>query len=1278
MKRGILLILLFSILLASSVFALNACCEQTNDGDWCVYTDETECADGYLSTYAACEQTSYCDMGCCYTSDDGRCYKNTPQAACEAEEGTTWSSSADCEIEQCSLGCCVLADQAFYVTEVRCKKEASEFESVSMSFDETIDSEKACLESVKNQDWGCCVGGDTCGYTTREECGASSEVQVNFTEEGFHEGMLCSNDLLSCDCAKQQSTGCYEGNVYWYDSCGNRENIYSSDERASYNDGYELSEAESCVWTSGADSSSCGNCDYALGGTCGYDDSGVMDVGDYTCVDLNCDEVFENDYSPLSGDEKFNGESWCIYESPVGEGRDYVGSRHFRHVCINGEEITEPCADFRDELCISGILGEEVFTNMEALGLGQGDYVEAACRENRNEDCSSCNDFENFPSTYRQYDCCSDEDVRDCYWIPEYEGVYPNEEQEANGTCGAQVPGGLKFWSDSGSGTDTSDSAICNAASTECVVTYTIGGWNRLWETMTKEQKKEHYKMTSEEPAGCTTRDWLVDQNTYCKTLGDCGAYYNIAGEAGYDGFDSTMFDEDFFFEFDKLDDTDLGDWDFLNSYESNVYSKFGFGSPEFFKNPAFYIGAASIVGGGIAGAAGCEGEAEMQDQLSAANKAIENYKAAEKARKEAEEAAAKAKEDSPAEPVPAPEVPMRLGAIDGPGDVVADDKTISTVTSAGGLAAGPDLSAGKGFTCFLSGGLGGVFSGISGLSRMKDSQDFSSALGSASQVFMASGGGGGGALGGVLGQYGGAYQGAVSKAKTGHGMSIAFNAVTLAMAAKLVVQYAAKNETTITYNVDCNLWQPPSGGDNCELCNSEDLPCSEYRCRSLGAACEIVNEGTDNVTCVSTHVNDVNSPIIEPNYAVLLDGYEIDTSLEGVEGNKGFEIVGLVPAFTPVTLGVNTDEPSQCKYASEPGIEYDDMNTHFGSNVYVYNHSIMFSLGDEVTEEEVLALTEGVYTIYVKCSDSRGNANEDDYYIRFQVDTTPDLTPPEVVFTSLEDGSYIPYGVNETTFAIYVNEPSSCRWNENDTGYEFMNYEMDCSMSGFEQSSFYYGTYPCSTTLTGLSEDSINYYYFRCEDTSGNFNEDSYKLTLKATEDPLLITEVAPEGTLYDNDVTLEVETEDGSNGDVATCAYSPTDVDFGSMVVFANSNSSMHLQELTLIEGSYDYYFGCMDQAGNLAYNSTSFSIEVDNEAPQILTLYIDNVYSVLYLLMDEESTCEYAGVEFTYGEGSSMTGTNSTEHEASLDRFLYYIKCVDRYENYGDYVIDTTFWM
>jgi len=1227
------------LILISAVSAIDSCCELTNDGDWCVYTDSENCDSRYKSTSTSCEQTSYCAVGTCYSSDTGSCYENTPRSTCEAEEGTTWTDVDADELAQCQKGCCTIADQAFFVTEVKCKSVGSQYEDAGVDFDSSIETEYACLESVKNKNLGCCVTDEEYTFVTREECSASEgEVGTNFTTTGFHEDMLCSNDLLSSDCAKQHHTGCYEGKVYWYDSCGNRENIYSSDERGSYNDGYILDEIDSCE-ADGPLDTDCGNCDYADGMICGTDTGKVMSVGDYTCVDLNCYDTYENDASPLSGYDKLNGESWCVFDSRPGEGLDTVGSRHYRHICINGQEVVESCADFREEICISGVLNEEVLGTMEALGLsGDKDYVEASCRDNRPETCVDCNSDE--LSWTQKTDCCLDEDLRDChYLLPQLTNIEEGD-SVSNGTCVPQVPPGLQFWSEDGTEGDASTSEVCNAASSECKVTYRIGGWKKV---LGGKTKPDNWELIEEGPDGCASKEWLINQNTLCRTLGDCGAYFNFAGEAGMDGLATTLYDEEFFFEVEELEVSDLGDTEYLMNVNELDEGKFwGFNSPQLLKNPATYVAAASFLVGGIAGVSAC-------DNAEKANEAVDE---AEKEYKSVTSEDNKDDSDDGADGVDkAPEVIYYAGGGDSQRTVAQGQKALDTF---------------KGISEFSDGAKCFVGSAIPILGLFKKNEvDYSE---KAQSKFRETG------TDDIL-EYASLASKYAGKAKTAGTVSKVANVVTIVAVAYIAVEYGLDNETTITYNVDCNLWQAPNGGDNCELCNSGDTPCSEYKCRSLGASCDLVNVGTTNETCVSQFVNDVNSPVISEQEDLFGDEYTLRVSED--ESNKGFEINEKIPAFTNVQLGLTTDEPAQCKYSSDPSMEFDSMNSYFGSELYLYNHSLIFSLGDEVTDEEIMALTEGIYTLYVRCSDANGNANERDYFIRFTVDDTPDLTPPEIIFSSLESGSYIPYDVEETTFSIFTNEPASCMWNNNDTSYEFMNGEMDCASSGFEQSSEYYGTYECSTTLTGVGENEINRFYFRCADQSGNINDDSYEFTTKQTEDPLEIVEVGPEGTVG-QEITLEVETNDGAENGEATCKFYSEDVSYDSMIEFVDTNGSDHSQSLELIEGEYEYYFGCRDIAGNLAYNSTSFTVEVDNKGPVIEVIYIDTAYSVLYIEMDEDSTCEYASEVFTYGEGSLMTGEEKTGHEASLESLYFYIICEDLIGNQGTYEVDLTAWV
>jgi hypothetical protein len=304
--------------------------------------------------------------------------------------------------------------------------------------------------------------------------------------------------------------------VYFRDSCGNPANIYDASKTYDKQPSYwqkRVDKSESCGFNApngNAGSKSCGNCEYFLGSICS---EGEATYGDYVCKDINC-------YNTQNGNDYENGESWCVYQSEVGNGVDPVGSRHFRHVCSNGEEIVEPCADFRREICIQNDIATEL-----------GDFTEAACRVNRWVDCIDQDEEE----------ACLNTDKRDCFWkegvsfITDVSGettapatTTPFGETQTSAAshsvqgvktgghaCLSTVPVGGTFW-------QASDlNGLCSIANTECTVTFEkriIGG---------KKCKSN---------CECLTEDWVAKMNSVCTALGDCGAYVNLAGKYTDDG----------------------------------------------------------------------------------------------------------------------------------------------------------------------------------------------------------------------------------------------------------------------------------------------------------------------------------------------------------------------------------------------------------------------------------------------------------------------------------------------------------------------------------------------------------------------------------------------------------------------------------------------------------------------------------------------------------------------------------------------------------------------
>ncbi len=519
----ITLIFINFILAEQSWPAFNVCCEKTKNGAWCQNTPEKNCdtsADSitgvpFRKTPTSCDATSFCKMGCCIDSEEGLCMENTPQKVCQISTGT-WADDAKCNVPQCKLGCCILGDQASFVTLTRCKR-LSNIYGLKTDFRNNVISETNCISLAYTQEKGACVyefeNQKTCRFTTRGECsGSKKSSSGNITSETeFYPDFLCSADELGTNCGPTTETMCLSGRdeVYFRDSCGNPANIYDANKIYSKNPSYwrkVVKKSDSCGAKSGkgnANSKSCGNCNYLEGSICG---KGEATYGKNYCKDVNC-------YNTENGQSYKNGESWCVYQGAVGQGQDTVGSRHFRHVCVHGEETIEPCADFRNEVCIENRLTE-------------ADFIEAGCRVNRWQDCID-------QSTEKK---CLNKDKRDCYWISgfAYEIAGRNAGNLSNsaivsgnsssstgivngsGICLPDVPPGFKFW-------ENGDAKVCGLANSVQTVSF---------------QTNFFGSKSCKGNCGVLEQSWVDEMNKICTSLGDCGAKTNFIGKFTEDGIE--------------------------------------------------------------------------------------------------------------------------------------------------------------------------------------------------------------------------------------------------------------------------------------------------------------------------------------------------------------------------------------------------------------------------------------------------------------------------------------------------------------------------------------------------------------------------------------------------------------------------------------------------------------------------------------------------------------------------------------------------------------------
>lgn len=499
MNKKISLIILIALFSLSFAIAQTndptVCCEQTKSGFFCQDVPASECKDGVRQLPTSCESTSYCKEGFCYDSNEGTCIDNTPQLVCNANDGI-WSEE---EPAQCGLGCCVLGDQAAFVTLVRCKK-LSGFLGLKTDYRTDIASEVQCVLTAASQEKGACVFEfefeKTCRFTTREGCTLGEREETINGE--FFPGKLCSAEELATNCGPTTETICVPGKdeVYFADSCGNPANIYDA---SKINDkdywGNVKTKLESCNPNSAnGDSSSCGNCNYLLGSYCRDSDSpgaGKATYGDNICADLNC-------YETENGKDYKHGESWCIFDDSgtTGKGINSIGSRFYKHICINGEEVLEQCAEFRQEECVE----DKIETSL-------GDFSQAACTVNRWQDCIAQTE---------EADCVNT-DRRDCIWHENYELFVKQGESDKNkeqkGACLPMNPPGLKFWE------GEEAQGICSQGNAQCIVTFE--------KTLTGGKK-------CVDNCECLTNSWQEERAEICQNLGDCGPGVNWIGEKGY------------------------------------------------------------------------------------------------------------------------------------------------------------------------------------------------------------------------------------------------------------------------------------------------------------------------------------------------------------------------------------------------------------------------------------------------------------------------------------------------------------------------------------------------------------------------------------------------------------------------------------------------------------------------------------------------------------------------------------------------------------------------
>jgi hypothetical protein len=1305
------------------------CCTEGVDGSVCLEMnlgDTSLCKSAILPT--KCNQVDNCQLGCCYGREEGICAFNSPKEKCQ-DDGGNWSASALCQIQECSLGCCVLGDQASITTSRECTLKSRDL-GLARAF-QPLDADGTCNSKTSLQKMGACTL-PAADFSGENECRFVSKSQCQTFGGNFYQDYLCTAESLNSTCFPAKNTTCIQGDdkIYYLDTCGNKANIYDSN-RFSDQEYWEkiILPEDSCTGARG--STNCGNCNYMSGSMCFQyreDKDPKPTYGQNICRNLNC------------ANGRKHGESWCITEYDTSlPAISPIGSRFFRGVCLYGEIKVEPCADFNQEICQEGQSGSiteaKCTTNQWRSCIAANDYdtyedVKTAC-EGFSDQCVMFSDLESGGSGECQQDstgkyACSlrcpekggynsiDECNDKCKGAQEVgcsgAGGNPsgNSGGNSNGSGYSKFPG---FFSEpktivdplNGENTITWNGAVgdigkdMNGRIPYCVPKYTPG--MVFWTTDDSNSTNTGLSYGGsyiETKALCSMGNFNCVTELKKEGTGNFAKYSKV-NYVCYGDKNTPTFVEALNERCRTLGPCGLyvniagepGKVDKTNSSFSQLYINEN-GDVGEWKTPTGFDASENYIAGlgekaAITQAPGTLASLTQAVVLAIITGRAADYSGASKTQAEtaADEAAAKA----PADPMGWYAGLLGLLGVGGsmalakewgmlsPGAVEGTKVTATAGSNwgaVGGTLAWAIIAAAAGYV------VGQMTAKWFGFSSNAQAQAYSESL----------------ALGGATWVVTYSIASNLGPNALGTGFMSYSNLIGFVIAALVAWYYytttVEKTEYYVTH-YECKPWQPPLTGD-CAVCNNDIRPCSEYRCRALGQNCHYFTGNGEPGWCAQN--DEIWSATISPWKEALSDGYKYNGVAE-----THFEITsasgGLVPAGTGIQFGVKTSKQATCKVDTAHTQSFDEMRYDMiiddtvgceaGQcvNQGIY-HKIALSphvtSDDSLTESaSTLKLMQGDNEYYIRCRNFAGQYNRAEFVVKVMADDGPDLTPPIITSFRPTSGSYVKLGENSSSIMLWVNEPAECRYSqEYNSRFEQMNKTLACVTGG---NSAVLGNWPCYGTLSNLIPGE-NKVYFQCRDqpelleeqsSSRNINRNSKEYSLNVCSMGLNITSIAPANSIISGRSPISVQLEANTVGCVAggkaTCYYKFNN---GFDIPFVNTGGKYHTQNFTsIINGTHNILVSCEDDAGNKDNRSTNITVFLDDTAPSVIKSY--TLGKALIVQTDEDSTCRFitnssvgCGFNFDSDNSTSMTGTGKYHSANFQHNTEYFVKCGDIYGN------------
>jgi hypothetical protein len=1135
--------------------ANSACCEKLDGSeDYCIFVDdENKCDDdGLKQVGTQCEATTFCSTGTCYYGGTGECSSETSKAKCESEEGSFDERPIE-EVPICQQGCCVRPDGCDLVTKNECKVALQDYSNIPLdeAFRADIVDEFECSNICESAEVGCWVPEDpasnNCVFGYRSE----------FLDQGgeFRSGLYCSN-VQECEVTKQYAKGCLDpqqqqyfsddDNVHWFDSAGNPEAVVGSIYTGYVND---VRYSSSCSEDSNnVNNLNCGLCNVIGGSVCGTEE--VNSKEEYQCVSLSCGTGHGDVFKWVPDNSQETGWGYSENGNNAFEIQNYDSWCYYEGVVGQGRDL--------------------VGTRHQLFRCRDGEIIPQPGQFYREEVCIMDFDKDKRPSVKLVSNdafACVEANSNDLSCGGECSGI--NNDYDKALCCNQQKcenNENLCYWDDDVNrcgpqvslGTLERESDINKIGNFECVA---------VFEYKLLRTSGDHWDCI----ANCDCFGKANDFNDYCNSLGDYGVYYNLAGELGEGGY---TFTKD------------------VSKSGINPATPVDLDSVKYLKNPETFIsGSKSLI-------------YRMWFDIKEGEKdvlldKIPGYKSSWSRKFGAKSTFV----NNPLFYFGINSLVISIYAlsVEFIGATYVSSTGLAVLTNA--LSQGLIGDLGVGLTRNVASNLIGneatkaaikaaVTEATKGLTEdaaIKAATEEATRKATEAAIEQ-----------GIAEQTGTPLLNILNFIQPYlFWIGVAFLAV------KLFEIIIGNKE--VHYKFTCDPWLPPSGDQQCELCNDDPSNsyaiCDEYRCDSLGANCEFIAENPDGSTaeigiCRLSKDKDLSAPVISPLRVE-------DTRVIEPVGTEGYNIKGIFDRKSSIVLGVKTNELAACKIHKVRETDFDSM-IWFDDETWQTEHTVeLFFTGEDPGQDSLLIYGSGDKSYYVSCRDTSGNIKPN-YKIQFNVKEGPDITKPVILKIDPINNAYIPYNQESTNAYIFVEEESGlegCKYSVNpNTDYEEMEGSFTCSSSATRDSEGYTG-YKCVTKLENLRNNQDNKFYFKCEDKEGNINSQDQPIggyTLKGSN-PLLLDSVGPEGIIYERDVILTANTKSGAEGNGnAECRYSlstseQSERSFETMFSFAETDSNSHSHELINLENG-DYYIQvmCRDIGGNADRDQTTFTID------------------------------------------------------------------------------------